>query len=503
MKAAFGKIVLTHKDYIGKTLAGYTPVQRAEGKYDDIMAHAVLIEDTVLGNVKKRVLIISTDFLKLPLLFTEYVKEQIEKKHFIHQNQILIHAIHTHKSMDMCGEFVFGGNYPGVIKGITFGGYSSDDRYKVWVAKRIVKLVGELIVKLQPACMAWTKGDLDEYILINRRHPMRKSKSPLGLWSFKNPETGKIFGMLINFGMHPTTLSNPVKMVSADYPGRIIERIEQLSQGETDAAFFNAASGDLNPITTCGTNFEELEKDQQPIYGQTGDLKETKKLGYYIGEKALELAKSIPDDQYYDRLEFKSYVKVIWIGMNDYKKYWSGTYVSNRLIHLVKRYLLFPIALFIADVKEPNFPGFAVKHRHYFRPSSRINVYTQLQIIKFKAIKTAKGTGKSALSNNDATPVYGEAAKNYKEFSVVAIPGELFEDYAAKIFERTSTGDKDTFIFQNSNDWIAYLFPIKEYITQGGYEPFASYAAMSGPAIMGNYFRFLKEIDSDISGGFN
>jgi len=498
MKAAFGKIVLTHKNYLGKTLAGYTPVSRAEGKYDDIMAHAVLIEDTVMGNVKKRVLIISTDYLKLPLLFTEYVKEQIEKKHFIHQNQILIHAIHTHKSMDMCGEFVFGGNYPGVIKGITFGGYHSDDRYKVWVARRIVKLVGELIAKLQPAVMAWTKGDLDEYILINRRHPSRKSKSPLGVWSFKNPETGKIFGILINFGMHPTTLRNSVKMVSADYPGRVIEKIEQLSNGETDAAFFNAPSGDLNPITTCGTNFEELEKDQQPIYGQTGDLKETKKLGYYIGENAYKIAKSIPDDQYYDRLEFKSYVKVFWVGMNDYKKYWSGTYISNRFTHIVKRYLLFPIALFQASVVEPNFPGFAVKHRHYFRPSAKINVYTQLQIIKLKAIKTTK-----ADTSNKPTPIYSQDAKNFKEMTIVGIPGELFEDYAAKIFQKTKTGAENTFIFQNSNDWIAYLFPIKEYITQGGYEPFASYAAMSGPAVMGNYFRFLQEIDSDISGGFN
>ena len=54
MKAAFGKVILTPDDYLGRPLAGYTPIPRCTGKRDDIHARAVLLESTILGNIKKK-----------------------------------------------------------------------------------------------------------------------------------------------------------------------------------------------------------------------------------------------------------------------------------------------------------------------------------------------------------------------------------------------------------------------------------------------------------------
>jgi hypothetical protein len=80
VKAALGRIILTPPDiiggYIGRHMAGYTPVPRCKGKYDDIYGYALLLEETVLGNIPKRMILISLDYCQVPLMFTEYIKDK-------------------------------------------------------------------------------------------------------------------------------------------------------------------------------------------------------------------------------------------------------------------------------------------------------------------------------------------------------------------------------------------------------------------------------------------
>ena len=487
MKASLGKIILTPPEivggYIGQPLAGYTPSPQCKGKYDDIMARGILIEEEKIKNVKKRMLLISLDFLKIPLLFTEYVREKIEDEYQINGNQILIHATHTHKSMDMTGEFVFGGNIQNTIKGIMLGAFHGNDLYKVWVAKEIVKLVGQLIDKLQPAKIAWTKKRIEEDILINRRHPLRRSKGDLGVISFKNSETNKIFGLMVNFGIHPTTLSHFVDKISGDYPAYIIKKIRELSNNEIEPVFFASPCGDLNPITTIGTDFEYLAKQSQDhLLGQKGDIQHTKKIGYLLGKEAFQVLNSIPDSDYFENIDFRSYVKTFWVPMTDSTSYKSPFKFSQRAIYLAKRYLLFPIALIMGDANEPNFPGFAVKHKGIFKRSSKINVYSQIQYFRLFC------------SSKDGT--------KKKELAFSGIPGEVFEDMGVGIQKRTPAGPDNTFIIQNANDWSSYLFSLKEYTTTGGYEPFASFSPITGLFVNHAYTRLLEDIEADITAGY-
>nr|MDO8087111.1 hypothetical protein [Candidatus Sigynarchaeum springense] len=481
MKASFGAVNITPEDVVGRPLAGYTPIPRCTGKYDDIHARAVLIEDVTLGNVKKRLLLISMDVLQIPMLFSDYIKEQIQDAYKIHPNQILIHAIHTHKSLDMSGMFarIFKKNgedgLSTVIWNIMFGAYHGDDRYKVWIARRIVAMVGEMIAQLRPARIAWTKQIIDSDIIINRRHPTRRSRSPMGIIAFKDAKDGELFGFIVNYGMHPTTLSRGITKLSADYPGRVVYKVSELTGGKVQAICFTAPAGDLNPITTCGTEFEKLDKNRDPVYNQTGTYKDTKRLGYFLGERALEIARSIPDEDFFDTISFKSYVRTFWVPMRDFKKYFSKSWLGNRLVHLVKRYILFPVALLLSDANEPNFPGFAAKHRGF----KWVCAYTQIQYIGIDA--------------------WGK--KGRSEVAIIGVPGELFEDIAKVFYEKTPAGPANTFIFQTSNDWIAYLFPLNEYII-GGYEPFASYSSICGTWVKRKYLQLLEDIDLDITGGY-
>nr|MDO8113525.1 hypothetical protein [Candidatus Sigynarchaeota archaeon] len=485
MKVAFGKVKLTPKDYIGRFLAGYTPVPRCTGKYDDIYARGVLIEDTTLDNIKKRFLVISMDFVQLPLLFTDYIKEKIQDTYRIHPNQVLIHATHTHKSLDMSSMFMknpWGNGIFGVIWAIMFGTFRGDDRYKVWIAKRVVEMVGDMIRRLEPARIAWTKKTIEEDILLNRRHPTRRSKSQLCIMAFKHATTNRTIGIIASYGMHPTTLNMSIDKLSADYPGRFVHYFEDATGNKIDAVYITGPAGDLNPITTCGTDFEALENYQNPvffntnpIYNQKGTYKDTKRLGKFLAEKALAILESIPDSSYFDTLDFKSYAKTFWVPMIDFTRYYSKSWLRNRFIHGLKRYLLLPMALAPADSHDPNFAGFAAKHRGL----KRVVAYTQVSYVKFTASR----------------------GKEKASFAIAGVPGELFEDFAKRFYARTPEGANGLFIFQNANDWIAYLFPLDEY-TMGGYEPFASFSPVCGTFVKNNFFTLLKEIDEDLTGGY-
>jgi len=49
-----------------------------------------------------------------------------------------------------------------------------------------------------------------------------------------------------------------------------------------------------------------------------------------------------------------------------------------------------------------------------------------------------------------------------------------------------------------ANDWLGYLFPLREYITHSDYEPFASTTPIGGEYFEKEYNRFWKEIEMGI-----
>ena len=471
MKVAFGKIKITPQNPVGKAMAGYSRPDPCLGILDDVYAYGVLIEDIALGNIKKRLLLISLDLLKIPLLVSDYIKEKIKDEFFsLGPGQILIHATHTHSAPDITGEFYWPGSALNVVRGIMFGANRNDD-YIVWMTSQIVDMISELFTNLTPSKMAWTKKVFNPDLVINRRHPSEKPQPDLGIISFKEIKSNRLIGLLVNYGCHPTSLSFANNKMSADYPGRVVHRISELTDDQVDAVFFTDAAGDLNPITTCGTNYDYLEHNRTPVYKQRGTYEHTKKIGSAIGKEALEIARSIPDDAYFERMDFKSYLKTIWIPMKD-ARYFSGTWFQNKLIYMLKKYLVLPVAM--CHEEDPNFPGLAIKKR-----GNNINGYTVLQYIKIKA--------------------YNE--ENSKELSILTVPGELFLTIGALLKHKSHTGDADTFIFQNSNDWIAYLFPLKEYIEQGGYEPIASFGPLCGYYVTQEFLNLFTEIKEDITMG--
>ena len=145
MKVAFGKINITPPE-IAKgeaakiNMAGYSRKHYARGVLDPVMSHGVLIEDIILGNVKKQLLFITIDTLKIPMKVVDYIKERLQDEYRIAPNQVLVHATHTHQAPDLTGEYHWTGNVPAIMRGIMFG-LNRNDRYIAWMTFQIAQVI--------------------------------------------------------------------------------------------------------------------------------------------------------------------------------------------------------------------------------------------------------------------------------------------------------------------------------------------------------------------------
>ena len=458
MQVGFGKISITPKDYTGKALAGYTRKGLCSGKLDNLNAYGVLID----CSNKNFLVLIAIDLLKIPISISNYIKTKIIEKHpYLTKEQILIHATHTHAGFDLTGEFYWPGGFLSVIRGIMFGA-NRNDEYIVWFSKRIASMVDLLFMDLKPCKAAWTKTPFNPNLVFNRRLPSKKVTPSLSIFAFKNIKTEALIGIIINYACHPTTLSYQNTKLSADYIGQIHEKIAQLSNGKIKSAYFNSASGDLNPITTFKgvSDIEEIDKDS--IYDQLGSYEDTKKIGHKIGQAALELAHSIPDREFYDLNKLEILTKEFWIPMKDIK-YFSKKWFMNKLVFLIKKLFLINVAKY--QILKANFPIFSLNYRF-----GNYKCKTIVQYIKLKA--------------------YSEGYE--KEIGIITVPGELFFALGENLLHTSPSGYKNTLIFQNTQDWIAYLFSLREYMEEGGYEVTPSFSPLCGYYVQKEVLRLMN-----------
>lgn len=461
MDVAFSKINITPREYIGKPLAGYTRKEPCSGKLDDLYAYSLLIDCANSDSNENFLLIIAIDLLKIPISISKYIKEKIIKSHnFLRKEQILIHATHTHAGFDLTGEFFWPGGIISVMRGIMFGA-NRNDKYIAWFSNKIVIMVDELFKRLVQCKCSWKKVPFNPNLVFNRRNPSRQIQPNLGVITFKSLESNSLIGMIVNYACHPTTLSYQNTKLSADFIGQIHANIVQMSHNRIKSVYINGASGDLNPITTFkeGSDGENFEKEK--IYDQLGTYENTKKIGYMIAQRALELANSIPDAEYCKLAEIKIFSKEFVIPMRDIK-YFSKKWISNKFVFLIKKLFLINIAKY--QISKANFPIFAL--------DSRFGQYKCKTIVQYIQLKSKRSE---------------------KLLGIITVPGELFYALGDKLLKSSPCGVQNTLVFQNTQDWVAYLFPLKEYMQKGGYEVIPSFSPLSGSFVQEEVLKLLNQ----------
>lgn len=214
----------------------------AEGKYDDLWAKALVLQD----QQGDQVVLITSDLLGFPKKMSDRIRDSLNEKHGFTKAQVILNSTHTHSGP--------------VLEEALYDIYPLDEEqlqlvksYSSKLEKIIVNLVEEALANKVPARLFAANGTAR--FQVNRRN--NSEKDLFTLTELKGPndhavpvikvedEKGDLLAITFGYACHPTVLDG--YYWSGDYPGFAQVELEKNYPGVT-ALFFQGASGDQNPL---------------------------------------------------------------------------------------------------------------------------------------------------------------------------------------------------------------------------------------------------------------
>lgn len=121
--------------------------------------------------------------------------------------------------------------------------------------------------RLQPVTAEVKVGDAG--LSVNRRLSSLPVDPAVVTLTFKD-DGGRPVAGVVNYSCHPTVLGPTNRKISADYPGRVAELIEESHGGGFVSLFLNGACGDVNPSTCdgylCEGTFSDVSTMAQRLF---------------------------------------------------------------------------------------------------------------------------------------------------------------------------------------------------------------------------------------------
>jgi neutral ceramidase len=260
LKGGCAKVNITPP--VGVWLSGYGGRNKPSNDVNDELYARALI----LDNGSDSVAIISVDLLWAPLEMTNQVRQILEDKIGIPEQNVMICATHTH----------FG---PKIYSESKMGPEDSDNTVDGSYVQTLVKKIADSAYlahkRMEDVKIGAVKGDIPE-IVFNRR-PTRADGSvqttftlPLEVtfnfppeepaltfgpvdpaaWVLRVENTdGHIIGSMVNFACHAVSgsaFSDWFYSISADYPGETMRIVERLESGV--CLFTSGTAGDIVPL---------------------------------------------------------------------------------------------------------------------------------------------------------------------------------------------------------------------------------------------------------------
>lgn len=221
---------------LGTALAGY-PVQDrvAETVRDPLHATAL-----VLARGDCQVALLSLDWILIEAEEVAAIRRLVEAQTGITAANITVSAIQSHSAP----------------RTFSAWGWGDKDRdYVSAVLPRIVEAVVQAHANLQPAVVGI--GTTSSEVGVNRRQIRPDHTVALGVnpWGPYDPTMTVLrfavasgpLATLVHYGAHPTVFGGKNRAVSRDWPGIMIDRLEELTGAP--AFFINGAVGDVAPRT--------------------------------------------------------------------------------------------------------------------------------------------------------------------------------------------------------------------------------------------------------------
>ena len=252
LKGGTAKVDITPP--VGAWLSGYGSRNKpSEGILDPLYAKALVLDDG-----REKIAIVSADLLWVPLKITNEIRQKVQEKIGIPQQNIMICGTHTHfapkidriaKDWPDAAAAEIDESYVQVFKKKIFDSIMLADRdikeVKLGVGKgemteivynrRTKKPDGTVAMtfNLPPASKDLTFGPVDPELCLLR----------------VDDSDGDLVAAVVNYACHPVS-GDPIRdkfyYISADYPGYTAQVIEQAEGG--NCIFLLGTAGNMNPI---------------------------------------------------------------------------------------------------------------------------------------------------------------------------------------------------------------------------------------------------------------
>ncbi|GEM_PF-177905 len=239
-KAGAASVVITPQESMW--MAGYASrTKPSEGAAQDLFAKALAIEDAAGA----RLVIVTTDLIGIPRSLRDSVAREVQDKHGLPPQSLLLNASHTH-----CGPELRASKAS--LYGLEQDRVAQATAYLDSVTQKLVALVGQALGRLEPARLSYAHARCG--FAMNRRLPTER-----GYQNSPNPEgpvdhdvpvlrvegtDDKLRALVFGYACHNTTLS--FYQFCGDYAGYAQQYIEAEHPGVT-ALFLTGCGADQNP----------------------------------------------------------------------------------------------------------------------------------------------------------------------------------------------------------------------------------------------------------------
>lgn len=224
-------------------MAGYASrTKPADGKIHDLYAKALCIEDAA----GKRLVLVTTDLIGIPRELGEQVATEVEKKHGIKRDELILSASHTHSGPVIRENLI--DMYP-----LTKEDAAKVEAYTKTLLADLVALIAACLKDMQPVSLKHGTGKAT--FAMNRREPTEKGiingRNPAGPVDHSVPvlvaegKDGKPVAVVFGYACHNTTLS--LLQWCGDYAGFAQIGVQKAFPGAV-AMFWTGCGADANPL---------------------------------------------------------------------------------------------------------------------------------------------------------------------------------------------------------------------------------------------------------------
>jgi neutral/alkaline ceramidase-like enzyme len=202
----------------------------ATGIHDSIYARSIVIQS---GGITFALSVL--DLPGMGTKTTERIKNAVVERIKIHRENIFITNTHTHSAPD------FQGLWGGV-----------PEKYRNFVIHKTSDSIIRAYQSKQEAIIKVSTGSGNS----TNRRTGGKTDIAMTIMEFVEASTSSKIGVFVNFAAHPTILDRHNRMISRDWPGYLVDRLE--SRAEAPIIFTNGIFGDVS-ATGKGRTFDRAK----------------------------------------------------------------------------------------------------------------------------------------------------------------------------------------------------------------------------------------------------